>query len=205
MPREPAAADPIQPLRMAAIRERLGQQIRSDQLIKIALDAVLAGIDSPALVQLAGLGRKEEPEARELFGLACDELGLAPTLPADPAAARWELIGWLERTNAAWHAFADGTSTGTKGSEGGIITLDEEHPDGARITLEQGGQTAPWAITCGVYGLMVHTRFFADRPTAEAEYEAMKPALHAVVSQLSAADPAGQGYLASNFVDRFPA
>jgi hypothetical protein len=73
-----------------------------------------------------------------------------------------------------WHAFGDGRSTGTKGSEGGTIVLDEEHPGGARITLEQGGHTAPWAITCGVYGLMVHTRFFADRSTAEAEYEAMK-------------------------------
>jgi len=95
-----------------------------------------------------------------------------------------------------WHAFGDGTSTGTKGSEGGTIALDEEHPDGARITLEQGGHTAPWAITCGVYGLMVHTRFFADRPRAETEYEAMKPALHAVVSQLGAADLAEQGRLA---------
>jgi len=44
-----------------------------------------------------------------------------------------------------------------------------------------------------VYGLMVHTRFFADRPRAEAEYEAMKRALHVIVSQLSAADPPGRG------------
>jgi hypothetical protein len=94
-PREQAATDPIQPLRMAAIYERLGQHVGSDQLIKIALDAVLAGIDSPALVLLAGLGRKEEPEAHELLALACDELGLAPTLLSDPAVARWELIRWL--------------------------------------------------------------------------------------------------------------
>jgi hypothetical protein len=94
-PREPAVVDPIQPLRMAAIYERLGQHVGSDQLIKMALDAVLAGVDSPALVLLAGLGRKEEPEAHELFALACDELGLAPALPADPAAARWKLIRWL--------------------------------------------------------------------------------------------------------------
>jgi hypothetical protein len=201
---EPAAPDPIQPLRMAAIRGRLGQYVGSDQLIKIALDAVLAGIDSPSLAQLAGLGRNEEPEAHELFVLACDELSLAPTLPADLLAARWELIRWLELTNVTWHAFADWTSTGTRGSEGGTIALDEEHPDGARITLEQGGHTAPWAITCGVYGFMVRTRFFADRPTAEAEYEAMKPALHAIVSQLSAADLAEQGRLARDFVDRFP-
>ena len=51
-----------------------------------------------------------------------------------------------------WHAYGNGTSTGMKGSEGGTIVLDEEHSDGARITLEQGGHTAPWAITCGVYG-----------------------------------------------------
>jgi hypothetical protein len=60
------------------------------------------------------------------------------------------------------------------------------------------------AITCGVYGLMVHTRFFAGRATAEAEYEAMKPALHAIISQLGAADLAEQARLARNFVDRFP-
>ena len=103
-----------------------------------------------------------------------------------------------------WHAYGNGTSTGMKGSEGGTIVLDEEHSDGARITLEQGGHTAPWAITCGVYGLMVHTRFFADRTTAEAEYEAMKPALHAIVSQLGTADLAEQGCMAHNLVDRFP-
>ena len=94
-PRGRAALDPIQPLRMAAIYERLGHRVGSDQLIKIALDAVLVGIDSPALVLLAGLGRKEEPDAHELFALACDELGLTPTLPADPATARWELTRWL--------------------------------------------------------------------------------------------------------------
>jgi hypothetical protein len=109
-PREPAATDPIQPLRMAAIHERLGQYVGSDQLIKIALDAVLADIDSPALVLLAGLSRKEEPEAHELFALACDELGLAPTLPSDSAAACWELIRWLsEQIVAGELAPEDGT------------------------------------------------------------------------------------------------
>jgi len=103
-----------------------------------------------------------------------------------------------------WHAFGDGTSVGTNGSEGGTIVLDEEHADGTRITLEQDGSTAPWAITCGVYGLMVHTRFFAARPTAEAECEAMKRALSGIVSQIGAADLAEQARLAHNFVDRFP-
>lgn len=49
------SVDPIQQLRMAAISERLGDTVGSDQLIQAALDAVLAGVDSPALVELAGL------------------------------------------------------------------------------------------------------------------------------------------------------
>jgi hypothetical protein len=102
-----------------------------------------------------------------------------------------------------WHAFGDGTSVGTKGPEHGTIVLDEEHAYGARITLEQDGKNAPWAITCGVYGLMFHTRFFATRPTAEAEYEAMKAGLHAIVS-LDAADFAEYARLAHDFVERFP-
>ena len=53
--------------------------------------------------------RKEEPEAHELFALACDELGLTPTLPPDPGAACWELIRWLsERIVAGDLAPEDG-------------------------------------------------------------------------------------------------
>ncbi len=103
-----------------------------------------------------------------------------------------------------WHAFGNGTSIGTKGSEGGTIVLDEEHEVGARITLEQDGQIAPWAITCGVYGLMFHTRFFAARPTAEAEYEAMKAALDEILCQPGTPDFAELARLASDFVERFP-
>ncbi len=104
----------------------------------------------------------------------------------------------------AWHAFSDGTTIGTRGSEGGIIVLDEELREGARIALEEGGRIAPWSITCGVYWLMFHTRFFGDRLTAEAEYASMKSGLEALISQLNQADLAGQGRLASDFVDRFP-
>lgn len=88
------SVDPIQQLRMAAISERLGDTVGSDQLIRAALDAVLAGVDSPALVELAGLGRSEEPEAHDLFARVIDQLEIAPTLPDDPAAARWELVRW---------------------------------------------------------------------------------------------------------------
>lgn len=86
--------DPVQQLRMAAIEERLGYTVGSDRLINAALDAVLASSDSPTLPELAGLARREEPEAHDLFSRVIDELALAPTLPADPIAARWELVRW---------------------------------------------------------------------------------------------------------------
>jgi hypothetical protein len=59
-------------------------------------------------------------------------------------------------------------------SEGGIVVRDEVHPEGARVTLERDGRTAPWSITCGIYGLMVHTVFCADEPSARSTYDALK-------------------------------
>lgn len=43
------------------------------------------------------------------------------------------------------------------GSEGGIILLDEEYHQSCRITLEKCERY--YAITCGIYGSMVHTVF----------------------------------------------
>jgi hypothetical protein len=76
-----------------------------------------------------------------------------------------------------WNAYSDGKTVGQAGSEEGTIVLDEEHIDGARITLERDSRTAPAAITCGIYGWMVHTRFFADESEARAQYGLMKSGL----------------------------
>ncbi|RZS29641.1 hypothetical protein EV193_11944 [Herbihabitans rhizosphaerae] len=86
--------DPIQRLRMTAIEERLGDRIDSDQLIQAARGTLRAGIVSLAAIELAGLGRGEAPQAHDLFARVLEELDLASTLPADPTAARWELIRW---------------------------------------------------------------------------------------------------------------
>lgn len=43
----------------------------------------------------------------------------------------------------------------------GKILKDEEHPMGARVTLEDKGHVAPFAITLGIYGRMFHTEFFS--------------------------------------------
>jgi|GEM_PF-2039254 len=50
----------------------------------------------------------------------------------------------------------------TVGSESGIIVLDLEYSEGARISLEKETSIAPFAITVGVYGLLMHTIYCSD-------------------------------------------
>jgi hypothetical protein len=78
---------------------------------------------------------------------------------------------------STWYPFENGATLGQKGSEEGIILRDEEHPQEARITLERNTRTAPFAITCGIYGCMMHTRFFSLESEATLQYEDMKIAL----------------------------
>ena len=84
-------------------------------------------------------------------------------------------------TEAMWHAFAVGTSLGQQGSEHGTIIQDEEHRDGARITLERDKHIAPFSITCGIYGLFVHTAFASDESEARRKYAEMKDHIDAIV------------------------
>lgn len=104
----------------------------------------------------------------------------------------------------AWSPFDFGKSLGSRGSEGGVIVLDDELDAGARITIERGGVIAPYAITCGVYGCMVHTRFFSTEAGAREQCEAKKPALAELVASLVAAGGAAAEDLCTRFVDRFP-
>jgi hypothetical protein len=87
-----------------------------------------------------------------------------------------------------WQPYEEGRTIGQTGTEGGVIIHDEEHHGGARITLERGALHAPFAITCGVYGWMVHTRFLADDETAEHSYSAMRLALGSIVLMLPDSD-----------------
>lgn len=111
----------------------------------------------------------------------------------------------------SWASFGNGTSIGQRGSEDGIILRDEEHTDGARITLERDGRVAPFAITCGIYGWMVHTRFFGTREEAEREFERMKGGLAAILNLIPLITDPDQGRKSSHvvteigkFVEQFP-
>ena len=80
-----------------------------------------------------------------------------------------------------------------------------------RISLERGGAIAPFAITCGIYGWMMHTRFFAAEAQAGAAYDAMKADLAAIMEALPLKGEAEEAAKTSAsmasigaFVDKYP-
>lgn len=104
-----------------------------------------------------------------------------------------------------WITYEDGKTIGSTGSEGGVILRDEECPDGARITLEEETHMGvPFAITCGVYGWLVHTRFIADKPTAEDAYDKMKLGLEDVITSLGTEEADVIDTAIQDFMDRYP-
>lgn len=112
-------------------------------------------------------------------------------------------------TDSSWHPSEKGSTIGQPGSEQGIIVRDEEHDLGARITLERDTRTAPFAITCGIYGWMMHTRFFSSAPEAEEQYARMKNALSALLEEAeqSAAIDGGRKALMDGvnwFIETYP-
>ena len=79
---------------------------------------------------------------------------------------------------SGWHPDEGGKLIGQMGCEG-IVLRDEEHDDGACITLERCGDHCE--IVCGDYGSMMHTGF-AGLDDADAVYEAMRSELGELVS-----------------------
>ncbi len=111
----------------------------------------------------------------------------------------------------SWKPFDRGKSIGKIDSEKGVIIKDKELQDSARITLAENCKTAPFAITCGVYGWMVHTRFCNSKDEALRDFELMKNALKDIVTSLPIQNgPESKNALQtiiekiSSFVDGFP-
>lgn len=103
-----------------------------------------------------------------------------------------------------WSPYKGGQSIGIVSSEGGVVLRDEEHSDGARITLKQGSKFI--SVACNVYGFMDHTRFFGTIVEAQREYLNMKAGMNdlmeAVVSANSEKVKIWEGI--AIFVRRFP-
>ena len=105
-----------------------------------------------------------------------------------------------------WQPFEDGGTIGTEGSESGTVLRDEEHDGGARITLERGGRSGPYAITCGIYGTMVHTRQYGSERQAARAFEDMKQRLDRIMQAIPAIgdpDVETKHEIASNMITAF--
>lgn len=83
---------------------------------------------------------------------------------------------------------------GATGSEGGVIFKDEEYKESCRITL--GKCPKYYAITCGVYGAMMHTAF-CDFENYDVVYESMKKDLQEFIDKDLSEDEA------SDFFEEF--
>lgn len=107
----------------------------------------------------------------------------------------------------SWYRFDNSSTLSHAGSEGGVTVFDEEHPLGARITFERDTHTAPFAITCGIYGWMMHTRFIGLEREACSQYDLMRSALSVLLDRASESDDGGQQVLmdgVSAFVETYP-
>jgi hypothetical protein len=116
-----------------------------------------------------------------------------------------------------WGSFENDETLGTRGSEEGLILQDQEHPLGARITLEseirfgaENPAPIPYAITCSIYGLFFHTRFCAreaDARNAFAEMELELARILALAAFETASDEETRQMVfdaVSAFIERYP-
>ena len=71
------------------------------------------------------------------------------------------------------------------GSEGGTIIADEEYKESCRITLERCERYD--AITCGVYGCMMHTAF-CDKSHSQEVFDNMKKDLQEFIDKDTTVD-----------------
>ncbi|MDG4714556.1 hypothetical protein [Winogradskyella marincola] len=85
----------------------------------------------------------------------------------------------------SWFPFDNGKTIDSKGSEGGTILFDEEHLNGARVSLEENCYNAPYAITIGIYGVMFHTDFQDNLKASKLKYELLKHKIELVLNHLA--------------------
>ena len=110
-----------------------------------------------------------------------------------------------------WMSIAPEAGSTETGTEGGVIVRDDVHDDGARITLEKLAGETNYAITCGIYDWMVHTRFFNTKLAAYHAFEAMKNDMDAIIAAIPLKnDPERERKMdvasqtMSRFVDKYP-
>jgi hypothetical protein len=127
----------VDPLQLAALRLVIGEQ-PSEDLPGLATDALVRGLDSPSLRELAGAPSWDVSESQDLFLRALDELGINRP---DEQGALWEMVrdvaiqittGKLEPYAGArwiwWHAYDRVELEGDLRIFVGLASAWEDHP-----------------------------------------------------------------------------
>lgn len=73
-----------------------------------------------------------------------------------------------------WKAYDDGNTIEEAGVDGGTIIKDEQYRQRCRITIEKNSIMGAYSITCGIYGLMVHSVSCCSKENAFEQFEQMK-------------------------------
>ena len=155
---------------------------------------------------MADLAERQAEVAKALEALEAGKLDEAlqavQELQAEQAAELAQAIQNLPQLSGQSGPMAQASQQAQQGSQ--------QHGLGARITLEESGGTAPFAITCGIYGWMMHTHFVSDRAAADRAFNDMKYDLGGILNQIPLDDDPNAGdemervsELISDFVSRF--
>ncbi|MEV8533120.1 hypothetical protein [Streptomyces sp. NPDC051211] len=138
--------DAVRQLSHMAHERVFGLRVGSDRLIQAGLDALMAGVESPSLALLAGLLRREEPEAPALFDQVLEELGLRFQPPADFDAGKWAMAYWIAGR------IVDGSldpATGA-GLIWGDVAEDLDYPEDLKPLVWCAVELDDWHEGCGV-------------------------------------------------------
>lgn len=127
------------PLEVAAWR-MAARSLASEDLPEIATEALVRGLDSPALRVLAGQSRDDVRDSADLFRVALDELGI--DLP-DADSAQWHLarrtagdivagrIGPARGATELWLAYLKTRDNGDLRVFVGLASMLDDHPEDA--------------------------------------------------------------------------
>lgn len=131
----------VDPLEVAAWRMAVGR-LPSEDLPGLATEALVRGLDSPALRVLAGQAPDAVRESADLFRVALGELGIE--LP-DSEAAEWRLARWVAAevvagnlspargANDLWVAYEEVRDNGDLRIFVGLASMLDDHPEDIRM------------------------------------------------------------------------
>lgn len=194
-----ALSDPACELAFVGLRlPKFACETVSDNLASALVGAGFSTAHVPDLIPMTGV---EGAAASYVHGarIAVDEDGVeggayqymvaCMGIPPEPRVVRFDrpflfavvsptnqplFLGVVRSPEADPLAWVSYESEDEIGSEGGWIVRDEQIMGICRITMEMGIEREVYSITCGVYGIMVHTAFAGDYDLGVEKYEGMK-------------------------------